>query len=154
MIGKKDWGRLDLNQRIHYRVGVTVRCNWPLCDTPLKLLAVGLEPTTVRLQIECSTIELCQHCLEGIFITINRFYAQGFSEKNITNRTKIINTRKNRQLCSTFFKDYLLFITVSDNSNSILNQNLNTKKIAIIIKAQNLKIFKKTNNNFLNKFVK
>lgn len=27
----------------------------PLCDTPKKMLAVGLEPTTVRLQVGCST---------------------------------------------------------------------------------------------------
>lgn len=34
----------------------------PLGDTPegKELLAVGLEPTTYRLQGECSTIELCQ----------------------------------------------------------------------------------------------
>lgn len=33
----------------------------PLCDAPLTLLEKGIEPSTVRLQIGCSTFELLQH---------------------------------------------------------------------------------------------
>ncbi len=35
--------------------GVTVPCNCRYATPPKRMLAVGIEPTTVRLQVGCST---------------------------------------------------------------------------------------------------
>jgi hypothetical protein len=46
------------------RRGIYSPLQLPLCDTPVekeRMLAKGLEPSTVRLQGGCSTIELHQH---------------------------------------------------------------------------------------------
>lgn len=73
---RERWGQLDSNQRRPksrdlQSLAIAAR-RYPRGI----LLAVGLEPTTYRLQGECSTIELCQHQVDNL--SQGRIYPQGF----------------------------------------------------------------------------
>ena len=63
------------------RRGIYSPLQLPLCETPRreKMLAVGVEPTTYRLQGGCSAIELCQHSLMYILISVCMNYHQASS---------------------------------------------------------------------------
>lgn len=72
------WGQLDSNQRKSKTERFTVSCNCRYAIPPLKtMLEKGIEPSTVRLQGGCSTVELLQQ-LDENFIAKSCFTLKNY----------------------------------------------------------------------------
>ena len=73
----RKWGQLDSNQRKSKTERFTVSCNCRYAIPPRTMLEKGFEPSTVRLQGGCSTIELLQQ-LDENFIAKSRFTLKNY----------------------------------------------------------------------------